>query len=161
MELCKQWGIEQQVFMELKIWFRNQKHLPQNTPDEYFVMIIHSCYSDIQNSIKTMDAYFRQKSSSPQLFTGRSVHSQAIQQAKDVAPAVILPKLTEDGCVVIWTWMADNTVSAFSLDDILKLDCMIYDVVILENPACPGIIFVNDQSGFSFKHIFRISLSTS
>lgn len=160
MELCKQWGVEYEKFLELKNWFKNQNHLPQNTPDEYFVVTIHSCYSDIQSSKKTIEAYFRIKTASPQIFAGRSLDSKAIQQAHEVAPVVILPKVTEEGYSVVLAWFADRTPTKFIVDDILKFMFMVVDVIALDNPGTPGIIFLYDVTGFSFKHFFRTPISS-
>lgn len=160
MELCKQWGLEYNTFLEIKNWFKDQKDLPQNTPDEYFAMIIHSCYSDVKLSKKTVEAYFRVKTSAPQLFSGRSLDAQPIKDALKVGPLAILPKVNEDGYIGILGWLDDHCASNFIMDDILKFMYMVVDVILLENPGCPGILFIHDAIGISFKHMFRISITT-
>lgn len=73
---------------------------------------------------------------------------------------VAMPKRDQHGNLVMAGRMVDNNVSKFSYEETTKAWFMLQDVILLEEGAIPGFVFILDASSAGMGHLARTSLST-
>jgi hypothetical protein len=73
---------------------------------------------------------------------------------------VTLPIRDQHGNIVMVGRLVDEDPSKFCYEDCITAWFMLQDIILREQGAVPGFVFVVDMKGTSLGHITKISLST-
>ena len=76
--------LEKGKLKELREWINANQHIPKYISEEQLILFLHSCYSDVNNTKKCIEAYYRLRMKVPQFFENRDVNSQSLEKALKV-----------------------------------------------------------------------------
>ncbi|KAF5293058.1 hypothetical protein FQR65_LT11050 [Abscondita terminalis] len=126
--------------------------------DELLALFLMSCENDRDRAKCTAEKYFEIRQMAPEIFSNRSVTSEALQNQLRVGAYSILTKRTPNNCAVMVLKLQDSDYRKFDVASHFKLICMTLDSVTYFDPP-EGLIGVMDLQGTSFMHLTVVKLA--
>ncbi|KAK6636494.1 hypothetical protein RUM43_010155 [Polyplax serrata] len=142
---------------KIKSWMKSRPELP-SISDEFVYMFLHSNYSDVENTKKTIEVYFAVRCSASDLFLNQSPFNPDIQSGLSSVYMASLPKTTPEGYKVLLTKLTDRDPNKFVHLHAAKAMLLFNDVRISEDGIVPGYVVVNDARGYTWTHLSKMSL---
>ncbi|KDR08116.1 alpha-tocopherol transfer protein-like isoform X2 [Zootermopsis nevadensis] len=158
-EFSKNINMKQEHIEYLRNWMSKQPHLPSEVTDEQLILFLHSCQNHLEACKRTIQAYYKIRSNSPEIFGNRDPNGHDVQQVLSILEFAVLPKKDQHGNAVMAVRFSDLDVTKFSHSGALKTYFMVQDVFMLENGTVPGYVFLMDPKGCRFEHLSRLTLS--
>lgn len=76
--------VQEEDLKTIRTWVEQQPRLPRYITDEQLVLFLHSCYSNVENTQKCIDEYYKLRMRVPQFFQKRDVDSPCLKKALSV-----------------------------------------------------------------------------
>ncbi|XP_037935155.1 alpha-tocopherol transfer protein-like [Teleopsis dalmanni] len=165
---------------ELQKWFQDNPKLPQEI-DRYLLKRFLKCmYTDVEETKKLIEINYSQRSKNPHIFIDRDPDDEAVKQIREVTDIVALPGLTPDRCKILCYRLVDHDANKMNSIAECKQFFMLSDTRFtmndldieeslsktnngsdteLDNMA-DGDIQIVDISGYTMRHIYKVSIST-
>ncbi|XP_021939899.1 alpha-tocopherol transfer protein-like isoform X2 [Zootermopsis nevadensis] len=159
-QLSKNNKLKKENIEYLRDWMSKQPHLPSGVTDEQLILFLNCCKHSLEACKQTIEMYYTIRTHAPELFANRDTRRRELQQALSIIEIVAMPKRDQHGNLVMAGRVVDNNVSKFSYEETTKAWFMLQDVILLEEGAIPGFVFVLDASSAGMGHLARTSLST-
>ncbi|XP_044260789.1 uncharacterized protein LOC123008831 isoform X2 [Tribolium madens] len=139
------------LIQEMKNWL-STTNLPQ-LQDESIVLFLLSCQNNVEETQKTIRAYFKIKSEAPEIFQNRDIDDEVLQKAMKVVTFSSLPvRLNNNKTVIHFFKLNDTNYRNFDLIANMKLAFMLIDISQRNNPPS-DLIVVIDMKGAGLMHL--------
>ncbi|EFA04969.1 clavesin-1 [Tribolium castaneum] len=144
------------LIQEVKNWL-STTDFPQ-LQDESIVLFLLSCQNNVEETQKTIRAFFKIKSESPDIFQNRDMDDEVLQRAMKVVTCVSIPtRLSNNQTVIHFFKLNDTNYRNFDLITSMKLAFMVIDISQRRNPPS-DLIVVIDMKGATLMHLTCIKL---
>ncbi|XP_012232115.2 clavesin-2-like [Linepithema humile] len=150
--------ITDKLLESLQEWAKN-RNLPK-IPEEQLALFAHSCYFDLEDTKRCMDAYYNMRTTIPEFFKDRDSRLDYLQHSLKALEFVALPKPDRNGNWIIFHRLADSRPSQYMINDGIKLLLMSIDASLYTNGCSPGYVFVFDMQNVGLGHLTRLSINS-
>lgn len=113
----------------------------------------------MDTTVTKIKHFYEQKHSSPEFFSNRDLDSPEIQACLDNLIFVALP-ITPDNCNLILHKLKSHKPHDYVFEEAVKTYVMKAEEYTYHNGPRSGSIFINDLTGASFMHLFRVSINS-
>ncbi|KAK4878749.1 hypothetical protein RN001_011255 [Aquatica leii] len=139
----------------LRQWIA-QERLPDLT-DEQLILFSLSCFNNLDDTKKTINAFVTIRNGCPALFSNRMVLAKELQEQLGVVDLCVFPQRTSDDCVVIFHQLRETNFRRYNMETAMKLLFMTLDAAIYDHPP-KGLVILFDMKGVGLLHLTRVRL---
>ncbi|XP_015187139.1 PREDICTED: alpha-tocopherol transfer protein-like [Polistes dominula] len=150
--------LSDELLLKLEEWIR-QRNL-SDIPVEQLAIFAHSCYFQIDATLRCMEAYYKIRTTFPEVFSNRDPNSESLQCTLKKLNITALPVPDPNGYRIIFKQLKDTDPNKYKLGDALKLLMMTVDATLYTEGCEPGYIFLFDMTGVSLGHLSTLSISS-
>ncbi|KAL2715238.1 alpha-tocopherol transfer protein-like isoform X2 [Vespula squamosa] len=150
--------LTEELLEKLEEWIQ-QRNL-SDVPREQLAIFAHSCYFQMDATLRCMETYYRIRTNAPEFFSNRDIKLENLQCSLKVLEFVMLPVPDPNGYSIIVHRLADTRASKYFLNDAIKLMMMTVDENLYIDGCCPGYVFLFDMAGVNIAHLTRISIGS-
>lgn len=158
---------------------KSSKIVPQAIVDKQLLLFLNACKNDVDKSVKLIESYYKIKRSAPEFFANRNVDSEDIQKCLKNQNYVALP-MTPDNNILIFHSLKNHDPNSYDFDAAAKTFIMtsgefsceslkiyheikfistnILEAYTYEHGPRPGVIYLFDLKGVSFRFLFKPSI---
>lgn len=160
-EMARNPRLQRQDLRELGEWAARQRGrgLPA-LRDSDLVKFLHSCDYDVLAAEQCMNHYFKSRAGMPSIFLGRDVRLPALKAQADVLDFIVLPRVTPDGCRILFNGLKDPDPANYDFENHQKLLMMVVDAILLSEPSLPGIYIIYDLELGLLAHFWKFGFFT-
>ncbi|CAO1410375.1 unnamed protein product [Diamesa serratosioi] len=146
---------------QLQEWIRSHPELPQKIGHVLVRRYLHSVYGNVDKAKKLIEHSYQLRNKSPNLFFNRDPLDAEMEKILQIADlSVGLPKMTQDKYKVMINRLIDFDPEKFHHENITKAFFMAVDHRFSLAEDNDGDIPIFDMTGFSYKHLMKLSLTT-
>ncbi|XP_037935828.1 alpha-tocopherol transfer protein-like [Teleopsis dalmanni] len=169
---------------ELQKWFQENPKLPQEIDRNLLKRFLKCMNCDIEETKKLIELNYSLRMKNPYIFLDRDPDDEAIEQVREVVDIVPMPGLTPDRCKIICSRLVEHDAnkhdsieeckfffmlsdSRFTMNDVdTEQDSSINennsdsDSVTELDKMADGDIQVCDATGYTLRHVYKVSIST-
>nr|CAH7758590.1 unnamed protein product [Callosobruchus chinensis] len=157
-DIVKQRRTTRENIEELKKCITSNPRLPP-VSDEQVALFLIACKDNVEFAKETIEIYFRQRSSAPELFQDRDIDGKEGQFTHSVTRFALFPVRTKENYVVAMAGLKDTSYYNFNIDSQVKAAFALIDILLYSNPP-DGLIFIIDIKGVGIMHLTRLKLGT-
>ncbi|KAK7871766.1 hypothetical protein R5R35_014033 [Gryllus longicercus] len=143
----------------LKEWLTKQPHLPPLTETE-LVPFLHSNDYSLEKTKTCIDKYFTMRTHAPEFFQSFDINKQICKDQLSIHHYVLLPKRDSQGNRIICSEFYNKDATLFDFDATTAVVYAYLDVIIREEPTCPGYVFVLNSGNTTFAHVSKTNVSS-
>ncbi|CAO1416038.1 unnamed protein product [Diamesa tonsa] len=148
----------------LENWIKDHETLPENIANILVRRFLHSVCGDLEKAKRLIELHYKMRFKNPNIFRHRDFAAPGIQHMLKVIDVV--PILITGNHKMIITRLNDVNPDNFEYDNLVRSFFIGTDVFLrrtddsLPNRIHEGDIPIYDMSGYSLKHLTKITLST-
>ncbi|XP_043495071.1 alpha-tocopherol transfer protein-like [Polistes fuscatus] len=150
--------LTEELLLKLEEWTR-QRNLT-DIPIEQLAIFAHSCYFQTDATLQCMEAYYKIRTTFPEVFGNRDPKSEILQCTMKNLNITALPVPDPNGYRIIFKQLKNTNPNNYKLGDALKLLMMTVDATLYTEGCKPGYVFLFDMSGVSIGHLSTLSISS-
>lgn len=150
--------LTEELLLKLEEWIR-QRNLT-GIPIEQLAIFAHSCYFQTDATLRCMEAYYKIRTTFPEVFSDRDPKSESLQCTLKKLNITALPVPEPNGYRIIFKQLKDTNPNKYKLGDALKLLMMTVDATLYTEGCEPGYIFLFDMTGVSLGHLSTLSIGS-
>ncbi|CAG9861510.1 unnamed protein product [Phyllotreta striolata] len=155
-EIIKEGRTTQSNVDDIKKWASFEKSAPEMS-EEQICLFLLACNNDLDLTKYTIESFFKQKCSSPELFMNRDIDNKENKFTHQVSLLAVFPKRTEENYVIALGCLKDTTYYNFCIESQIKAAFTLISAYLYENPP-DGLIFIIDIKGVGIMHLTRLKL---
>ncbi|CRL02024.1 CLUMA_CG015172, isoform A [Clunio marinus] len=133
--------------------------VPKFLVDTQLLVFLNCGEGDYDKAADKLENYYVIKRTLPEFFVNRDVRDKKIQHCFDSVYFVGLPVTPDDNYVILQK-LRSTDPKDYNFEDSVKTYIMKTEEYAYRNGPRSGTVFVNDLTGASFRHIFRVSMSS-
>ncbi|CAH1111790.1 unnamed protein product [Psylliodes chrysocephalus] len=155
-DIVKEGRTTQSNIEEIKQWLSFKPNFPEMSEEQICLFLI-ACNNDLEQVKITIENFFKQKSSSPELFMSRDIDTKENKFTHEVATMAVFPKRTKENYIIGLGCLKDTTYYNFCIEPQIKNAFTLISAYLYDNPP-DGLIFIIDIKGVGIMHLTRLKL---
>ncbi|XP_020294682.1 retinol-binding protein pinta-like isoform X2 [Pseudomyrmex gracilis] len=142
---------------KLRLWLKQQLHLPQEISDRRLKYFIYSAKFDFEKAKKRLDLFYTIRTLSPKLFGDYDPLDAGSIQQDSYVRWIPLPKLTPEKYRIMFFQILNHDVDAFDSYKVAQHTFRTFDLCIEENIVDNCDILIWDCSNVLLSHILKFT----
>ncbi|XP_030754999.1 alpha-tocopherol transfer protein-like [Sitophilus oryzae] len=136
-------------------WIKWQPHFPRNIASDVIRTFLRGTKHNLDRAKRKLENYLSARHLYQEVYLNRFPLTKDILQAMDVVNIASMPKLTKNGCRLLFFSLNITDPSKFSTGSMAKLFFMLSDLTLILDQPVAGHIAVLDAAGMEPAHISR------
>ncbi|CAH1953497.1 unnamed protein product [Acanthoscelides obtectus] len=157
-DIVKQGRTSKENIEAVKKWTAANPRMPP-VSEEQVALFLLACKDNVEFTEETMETYFRQRYSAPEIFQDRDIDGKEGQFTHSVTKLAVFPKRTKENYAIAMAGIKDTSYYNFNIESQVKAAFALIDVLLYSNPP-DGLIFIIDIKGVGIMHLTRLKLGT-